>query len=132
MIPFLLRFADTRCGSGTEGTDGSVPHRGETDARSARLRERLRDDRLFSLLDGRPYLLHRPVTLESHDGVSRRDSTAKRDITNRGVTAHELPGVGIDLRRAATEHQHAIVLNDRPCAVDDEDALRGTRRRTDS
>ena len=35
LIPFLLRFADTRCGSGTEGTDCSVPHPGETDARGA-------------------------------------------------------------------------------------------------
>ena len=72
------------------------------------------------------------MTLESHDIVSRRDIQANRGVTKPSVGAHQLPAVGIDLHRAALEHKHASILNDIPFAVDDEDAPRGSRRRTDS
>src|SRR5262245_20317764 len=92
--------------------------------------ERRRHDRLFSVLDGRPYLLQYPLPLGGNYIIARRDIKADRGIPNRGVTAHQLPGVGIDLHRAALEHQHAVILNDIAFTVDDKDALRGKHRRT--
>src|SRR5215510_14490423 len=96
------------------------------------LRERLRHDRLLAILDGRPYLLQRHLHLGGNYIVSRRDIKADRGVPNRGVTAYQLSGVGIDLHGAPLEHQHAVILNDIPLAVDDEDAPRGTRRRANN
>src|SRR6266568_3854213 len=105
---------------------------GDGRTRRRRLRERLRNDRLLAIFDVCPYLLHRSLPLGGNYIISRRDIQANRGVSNRGVTAHQLPGVGIDLHRATPEHQHAIILNDIPFAVDDENALRRTQRRTNN
>ena len=131
MISFLLLFASKRSGSGTEL---NRPYRsllwGDGRTRRRLLRERLRNDRLLAILDVRPYLLYRSLPLGGNYIISRRDIQAKRGVPNRGVTAHQLPGVGIDLHGAAPDHQYTIILNDIPFAVDYEDALRGMQRRT--
>src|SRR5207249_10746925 len=70
-------------------------------------------DRLFALLDGRPDLLQRPLPLRGHDVSARRDIEAKRGVPRRGVTTHQLPGVGIDLHRAARSEEHTSELQSR-------------------
>jgi hypothetical protein len=68
---------------------------------SGLLRERLRHDRLLAIFDVRPRLLQRPLPLRGNYIISRRDIQANRGVPNRGVTAHRLPAVGIDLHGAA-------------------------------
>src|SRR5712692_9823020 len=93
---------DNRCGSGTERKDRSFSPWGDGRTRSGLLRDRLRNDRLFSLLDVRPYLLQNCLCRASNYITPRRDIKANRGVTNRGVAAHQLTVFGIDLNCATT------------------------------
>src|SRR6266849_5714616 len=123
---------DNRCGSGTERKDRSFSPWGDGRTRSGLLRDRLWNDRLFSLLDVRPYLLHRSLPLGGNYIISRSDIKANRCVTNRGVAAHQLPVFGIDLHGAATEHRHAVILKYILFAIDSEDAPWGKHRWTNN